>query len=101
MLLLCLNFPKDKNSVDCNATLNLWNILSDFAFSVKEPFEGNDIEYNTTYGKLVYGCNLPSLSNGYHYDPTWNDEEIADINKILAGGIELLHNWLVSKKPSG
>lgn len=91
--------PKDKDSVDCNATLNLWNILSDFAASVKVPFEGDDVEYNTTYGKLVYGCNLPALMNDYHYDPTWNDEEIADINKILASGIDILYNNLVLKKP--
>lgn len=87
--------PKTKNSVDCNETLNLWNILSDFALSVKEPFEGDDVSYNTTYGKLVYGCNIPALMGDYHYDPTWNDEEIEDINKILAGGIEILRNRLV------
>lgn len=91
--------PADKDSVDCNETLRLWNIISDAAASVKVPFDGDDISYNTTYGKLVYGCNLPALSNGYHYDPTWNDEEIADINKILASGIDILYGQLVSKKP--
>ena len=92
--------PKDKDSVDCNATLNLWNILSDVAATVNVPFEGDYVSYNTTYQKLVYGCNLPALSNGYHYDPTWNEEEIADINKILASGIDILYSQLVSKKSS-
>lgn len=93
--------PKDKDSVDCNATLQLWNILSDVATSVKVPFEGDDASYTTQYGKLVYGCNLPALfPDGYHYDPTWNEEEIADINKILAGGIDILCSQLVSNKPS-
>lgn len=87
--------PKTKDSVDCNVTLNLWNILSDFAFSVKAPFEGDDPEYNTVYGKLVYGCNLPALMNDHRYDPAWNDEETADINKILTAGIEILHINLI------
>ncbi len=92
--------PKDKDSVDCNETLQLWNILSDIAASVKVPFDGDDASYTTTYGKLVYGCNLPALfPDGYHYDPTWNEEEIADINKILASGIDILYSQLVSKKP--
>lgn len=94
--------PKTVDNVDCNETLDLWNILSDFAYSVNAPFEGDDVEYNITYGKLVYGCNLPALMmDGYHYDPTWNGEEIADINKILAGGIEILRKNLVIKKPFG
>lgn len=91
--------PKNKDSVDCSATLQLWNTLSDIAISVNVPFEGDDASYTTTYGKLVYGCNLPALSNGYHYDPTWTEEEIADINKILASGIDILCGRLVSKKP--
>lgn len=91
--------PKDKDSVDCNATLQLWNILSDVAATANVPFEGDDVSYNTTYGKLVYGCNMPALSNDYHYDPAWNEEEIADINKILASGIDILCSRLVSKKP--
>lgn len=92
--------PLDKNVVDCDATLQLWNILSDVAASVKVPFDGDDALYTAQYGKLVYGCNLPALSNGSRYNPIWNDKEIADINRILASGIDILYSQLVEKKSS-
>lgn len=90
--------PLVKNSVDCNAALQLWNIISDVAASVKVPFDGDDASYTAQYGKLVYGCNLPALSNGSDYNPIWNDEEIADINRVLASGIDILYSRLVEKK---
>ena len=81
-------------TIDCNEVIQKWNIMSDLALSVGEDFSGENKRYNDIYDKLFYGCNLPAM-NHPPYTPEWSAEEIAEINRILAEGAELLARFLI------
>lgn len=53
------------NDIDCNLILRFWNIASDMAYTLKEPFIGDDNGVDCiildVYNKLFYGTNPPAL----------------------------------------
>ena len=83
--------------VDCQAVLNWWNLLSDLAHTVGQPFPG-DCTHGPTqdlYNKLFYGCNLPALrQDGPLFTPTGNAEERKTMQQVLEAGFSLLRNAL-------
>lgn len=79
---------------DCSEVIEKWNIISDLALTVGAEFSGEDKRYNGIYDNLFFGCNLPAM-NHPPYTPEWNEEEIAEINRILAEGAELFARFLI------
>ncbi len=78
----------------CKEVIDKWNFFSDLALTVGEEFSGEDKRFNDIYDKLFFGCNLPAM-NHPHYDPEWNDEEIAEMNGIFAEGAELCKRFFI------
>lgn len=84
-------------SVECQTVLNWWNLLSDLAHTVGQPFPGDCTEgfIQNLYSKLFHGCNLPSLrKNGPLYTPDWSEEERQALLQVLETGFSLLQNAL-------
>ena len=77
--------------VDCNVVLGLWNIFLDLHNTVGKSFVGDREEFDKIYEKLFYGNNLPTINpTGEKYIPSFSEDEIALIKKLLKGGINML-----------
>jgi hypothetical protein len=66
--------------------LDLWNLVTDIAYSCKVKFLGNSKDDLTTliYDKLFYGNNLPSITpQGKFYKPIWTKEELNFLVKVM------------------
>lgn len=86
-----------QGQVDCPSLLHWWNLFSDIAQSVHQPFSGDarDEKTQNVYNKLFYGCNLPAMRQGGPlYYPVWSDEERILLQKILRDGLALTTAYL-------
>lgn len=86
-----------QGQVDCQPLLHWWNLFSDIAQSVHQPFSGDarDEKTQNVYNKLFYGCNLPAMRQGGPlYHPVWSDEERILLQKILRDGLALTTAYL-------
>lgn len=92
------NITVTAETLDCNGVIEKWNIISDLALTVGAEFSGEDKRYNGIYDKLFYGCNLPAMKHP-RYTPEWGEEEIAEINRILAEGAELCRRIFICNSP--
>ena len=74
------------DTVDCPAFLEAWNLLSDVAVSVGLQRLGEDAQ--DVYDTLFWGCNFPAVTPpGEHFTPTWADEALTDLARVLAKGL--------------
>jgi hypothetical protein len=88
--------------VDCVETLNLWNLFSDVAASVPfdSAFRNLDRARPAIYEKIFVGNNLPVMTPpGEHYEPTWSQDEMRHIAKVMASGLELVKSALADQRP--
>lgn len=86
-----------QGQVDCPSLLHWWNLFSDIAQSVHQPFSGDarDEKTQNLYNKLFYGCNLPAMRQGSPlYHPVWSDDERILLQKILRDGLALTTAYL-------
>lgn len=82
------------SDIDCNTFLNVWNFFDDLA----RLHEGGDSpcirlsrSSASCYDKLFWGNNLPAVTPvGERFDPSWNEEEVAEIRSVFEAGLELL-----------
>jgi hypothetical protein len=85
-----LRIGRASYSNTCNLLLDSWNLIDDFykAFGMISELNNSRIEQaNYIYGKLLYGCNLPSLTpEGKEYCPLWSQEEIHLMRTLLRNG---------------
>ena len=79
---------------DSSRILDFWNIASDFASTVKIPFEGDDARYHILYAKLVKSCGLSALNGGSDI-VAWSDEEQLDIKTIIADGALIIEQYII------
>lgn len=88
------------NDIDCNLILRFWNIASDMAYTLKEPFIGDDNGVDCiildVYNKLFYGTNPPSLKKDSPevYSPVWGENEINIIRNIMNDSIRIFRKFL-------
>jgi hypothetical protein len=81
--------------VNCDETLNAWNLFRDIANSVegpcKESFEKLDSDMSEVYNKIFWGNNLPATTpRGERFVPTWSAEEIDALAALLSAGLSML-----------
>jgi len=78
--------------IDCSKVLNLWNIISDFAYTVGDKFIGDDKERNEideVYVKLFRGCNIKAMKQSF-YHPVWNVNSRQVLEKVMKDGIKMV-----------
>lgn len=86
----------DKKDIDSNILLSMWNIMSDFAFSIDNLFLGDKEKLFYIYDKLFYCNNLPAYKkNNKLYDPYWENQEIKVLSNILFRGLNLIKENLI------
>lgn len=81
-----------QGQIDYPSLLNWWNLFSDIAQSVHQPFAGDarDGRTQNVYNKLFFGCNFPAMrQDGPVYHPVWSDEERTHLQKIMKDGLAL------------
>jgi hypothetical protein len=65
----------------CNILLDSWNAFEDMGRSLHVELSELlcfDVSLKSTYQKLLYGCNLPSITpENKSYSPIWRADEIA------------------------
>ena len=89
-------------SVDCKLALNRWNLFSDAAHTVNEPFLGDERKERATdlYVKLFAGNNLPVLRGDNDlYIPNWTPSELMLLAVILDDGGRVLGDALSLELP--
>lgn len=78
-----------KIGIDCSTVLNLWNILSDFAYSVGDKFIGDDKKFDETidevYTKLFKGCNIKAMKQSA-YHPVWDARSRQILDNVMKDG---------------
>ena len=88
------------NDIDCNLILRFWNIASDMAYTLKEPFIGDDNGVDCiildVYNKLFYGTNPLALKKNSPeiYSPVWGESEINIIRNIMNDSIRIFRKFL-------
>lgn len=79
--------------ISCETTLAAWNLFGDVAASIGSAgadFQAIDAAAVSTYRKLFWGNNLPSVTPaGQHYIPEWTAEDIQDLSIVLRAGLGL------------
>lgn len=91
-------FTRDTSSlhVDCNETLNAWNLFGDFARSLGSSgnhFIDHDQAADRFYEKIFHGCNLPAMTpEGQEFQPIWSADEIRSIQELLRVGFSLFRS---------
>lgn len=84
---------KDENRIDCSTFNNAWNLFADVAFSVNADFDSNKEKTKKIYGKLFWGCNLPSVTpEGKYYEPIWDEVELELMRDVLKSGLDMFRN---------
>jgi hypothetical protein len=85
--------------IDCDSFLDVWNVVSDLAHSIHEPFCGDDDgEIRSVYNKLFYGCNLPTINtSGKEYIPVWPEDEIIILLQVLKNAVEIVDKCFTYK----
>lgn len=81
-----------KMDIDCSKVLNLWNIISDFAYTVGEKFIGDDKERNEideVYTKLFRGCNIKAMEQPF-YHSVWDVDSRQVLDKVMKDGIKMV-----------
>lgn len=89
--------------VDCNETLNAWNLFGDLARSLG-PSGSHLIDHDQAaeglYDKIFHGCNLPAMTpDGHGFQPIWSADEIKLIQEHLGAGLSLFRTALASSSP--
>jgi hypothetical protein len=79
--------------IDCTEFLNLWNLFTDVAETVCQPFLGDEKETvnNNLYEKLFDGNGLWISSDP---NPSFDKTEIETLQKVLNQGLNLLQKNL-------
>jgi hypothetical protein len=95
-------FTRDISShyVDCNETLNAWNLFGDLARSLGPSgshFIDHDQAADGLYDKVLHGCKLPAMTpDGHEFQPMWSADEIRLIQGHLGVGISLFRTAVAS-----
>lgn len=79
--------------VDCRTFLNAWNFFDDLA-GLHNGGESTYIqlsrEASACYDKLFWGNNLLAITpSGERYVPTWNEEELAEMRRVMVESLRL------------
>lgn len=83
----------ESGAIDCDIVLSFWNIVSDFARSIRQSFSGDqkDPAINALYDKLFYGCNLPAINTtAREFVPIFDREESQLLQSIVSNGLQIL-----------
>lgn len=88
----------DEAGIDCATFLNTWNFLDDLA---RLP-DGGETRYTrlsrdaaACYDKLFWGSNLPAVTPpGKRFEPDWRADELAEVQLVMAAGLDLLESEL-------
>jgi hypothetical protein len=86
----------ENKDINCVEILNIWNLLTDIAQTLKIEFIGNHKDKVTSkiYDKLFFGNNLPAITpNGKFYIPTWTKLERKKLAEILTEAICICKNY--------
>jgi hypothetical protein len=82
------------DALECATFLNAWNFFDDLASlhdHPESPYSRLSRDAGSSYDKLFYGCNLPSITPpGERFVPSWQPEELEKIGRVLTTGIRLL-----------
>ena len=83
--------------LDCVEFLNAWNLFGDLSATVGGIFNPDGDKTHKIYGKLFWGCNLPSMTPpGKCYVPLWPGRESRIIREVMSEGLRLFRSriWL-------
>jgi len=79
-----------KDSIDCNAFLEAWNLFVDVARSSGNNFFSTGKRTDPVYEKLFWGSNLLALTPaGKRYVPDWTQGQIKTLIKVLSSGLRV------------
>jgi hypothetical protein len=81
-----------KDTIDCVAFLDAWNLFVDVrASNERRNVVRDDPENNHLSDKVFFGNNLSAITPpGEHYVPQWSDKEAKRLRHILTEGLHLL-----------
>lgn len=71
------------------ASLNLWNIAADIAYSTDPRWVDQGRSRDVCYEKLV-AANVPWLFDGHSYAPRWTPRELSTLRDVLGHAIHVL-----------
>ena len=74
-------------SLDCETTLNAWNMFGDISRSFSLPVCGA-MDSVSVYHKLFWGSNIPAVTPaGHQFKPDWSTDEITALVRVLSSGL--------------
>jgi hypothetical protein len=89
----------ENTPIDYSEALNAWNLFADVAASVQvagHDFCVADNSASSTYRKLFWGNNLPSVTpKGESYVPEWAVKELESLRTVLSLGLDLFRKCTV------
>lgn len=79
----------------CSTIIDCWNLFSDLAQSLGEPFMGDKDEglTNDIYTMLFYGTNLKVMKHD-EYLPDFDEEDTQRCREVLQDGLSMLERQL-------
>jgi hypothetical protein len=89
------------DTIDCVAFLAAWNLFGDVARTVgADEFDPDVDATRMVYDKIFWGNNLPPMTPvGEHYEPIWNDDEVAQIAGVLGIGLRIFREVVQDAPP--
>jgi hypothetical protein len=88
-----LEWDSDPDVVEA---MNCWNLATDVASSLDEPFDDRSPAKMDLYDKVFRALNLPAMTRpGERYVPRWSPAELALLRAVLTEGIALVRAALV------